>query len=689
MNKSWHRPLLLLLLLVAFALRSWRLDYQELRGDEVFGYFFSLRTLPDIVVATVELHEPHPVASYYLQHFWLGWAGHSEFALRFTSLWFGVLAVALLYALGRGLLTPSAALLGTLLLGISPYALWHSQDARMYSMSLALTLASTLLMVRWLQRQRRRLALAYVAVTLLTLHTHYFAAFVLVAQNLFVTGRALLMPRLRLAWVNWLILQITVAFFYGPWLLRVQTILRDYDGNGDSPGFVAMLWRSLSVFAVGESTPLPQRPWWAWLAACLLLAGTAALWRRGADGRRSLALLGLYLGVPLLATWWSATQRPIFNERYLVGALPGFCLLVGAVVEWWGRFGAAAHRLKPVADRQNALKRIGAWVIAGRGQMAGLARVEWWGRAGAAAHRLKPVADRQNALKRIGAWGIVARGQVAGLVVVALLGILIGGELFALQRYYGDPAYSKTRGWRALAATLAQWSVEMPADQVRIAQNFPDPTLWYYDQGAVEHIVLPPGARDEVGAQAAVQALAVAGVKWVLLPRQPAPNWDDREIATHALATAYDQAVETQVGVWPLTLYSRPPQSLTPLAVTFQNGLALAGFAIQGEQLVPNGALVIYLAWQAAAATLTGSEKVFVQLLDSQGQLVAQQDQPLTINRTANGMPPPTVYGILLPESLSTGPYRLIAGLYDPAITGAPRLLTDTGADFIMLHEFE
>lgn len=645
MNRSWHRPLLLLLLLVAFALRSWRLDYQELRGDEVFGYFFSLRTLPDIVAATVELHEPHPVASYYLQHFWLGWAGHSEFALRFTSLWFGVLAVALLYALGQGLLTPSAALLGTLLLGVSPYALWHSQDARMYSMSLALTIASTLLMIAWLQRQRRRLALAYVAVTLLALHTHYFAVFILVAQNLFVTGRALFMPRLRLTWVNWLILQITVAFFYGPWLLRVQTILRDYEGNGDSPGFGAMLWRSLSVFAVGESTSPGQRLWWAWLAGGLLLGGALTLWRRGADGRRTLALLGLYLGVPLLATWWSATQRPIFNERYLVGALPGFCLLVGAVVDWWGRSGVAVPRLKPGPDRQIVLKRISAGVIA-------------------------------------------ARGQVAGLLWVVLLGILLGGELISLQRYYVDPAYSKTRGWRELATTLEWWTAGLPAERVRIAQNFPDPTLWYYYEGAVEHLVLPPGPQDETGAQAAIQALADGGVERIILPRQPAPNWDDRGIAAQALGTFYDLALETQVDVWPLTLYSRPPQSLTPLRVTFQNGLALEGFAVQGKTLVPGGALVVYLAWQPVAATLTGSEKVFVHLLDGQGQLVAQQDQPLTVNSTANRMLP-TVYGILLPKSLPIGPYRLIAGLYDPTITGAPRLLTDTGTDFIMLTEFE
>jgi len=132
-----------LLLLLAFALRVFRLDFQELRGDEAFGYFFSLRSYDDIIATTLALREPHPVGSYFLQHIWLGWAGHSEFALRFVSVWFGVLAVALLYRLARRLeLSPSTASVAALLLAASPYAVWHSQDARMYSILLALTLAN-------------------------------------------------------------------------------------------------------------------------------------------------------------------------------------------------------------------------------------------------------------------------------------------------------------------------------------------------------------------------------------------------------------------------------------------------------------------------------------------------------------------------------------------------------------------
>ncbi len=139
--------------LVAFGLRAFRLGYQELRGDEALGRLFSLESLPKLVRQTIELAEPHPVASYVVQGEWLKLAGHTEFALRFVSAWFGVLAVALIYRLARRLgLGKGAAALAGGLLAISPYAIWHSQDARMYSISLALTLASTLLMLEALAR---------------------------------------------------------------------------------------------------------------------------------------------------------------------------------------------------------------------------------------------------------------------------------------------------------------------------------------------------------------------------------------------------------------------------------------------------------------------------------------------------------------------------------------------------------
>ncbi len=655
MSRSRVRGLLLLILLLGWGLRLWRLDYQELRGDEVFGYFFSLRPFDDMVQATVDLQEPHPVASYVVQQEWLGWAGHSEFALRFSSVWFGLLAVVLLWRLAQALTLPTTtALLATLLLAISPYTIWHSQDARMYSMSLALTTASTWLMIGWLQRQRRSWAIAYTVVSWLALHTHYFSVFVLVAQNLFVVTRLFLIPvvktlvfsqeeerlksllRLsaRFTLINWLTLQATIAFFYGPWLLRVQGTLTNYHGNGDSPSLGDMTRRAGSVFLVGESVPAEQQLWWALLAGALLIWGGVCLVRAGANGQRTLLLLSFYLGVPLLATWWSAMQRPIFNERYLVAAAPPFYLLLAV----------------------------------GLGQSGWLAG---WG-----ARRLKPASATQSALKRTGLRAVI----VVGVWLVLVLGLVL-----SLQRHYSDPVYSKTRGWRTLAATLVQWSAGLPPEKVRLAQNFPDPTLWYYYRGDVTHLVLPPGAKDEAGARAAVQGLRTAGVERVLLPLQPAINWDDRGIAAGTLATAYQLLYEAPIGVWPVQLYVAPPTNLMPVDVAFQNGMKLVGIATQPATMTSGNVLAVALDWQGNGATLSGTEKVFVQLLNSAGQLVAQDDQPLSLPTKQPIMSSLALYGILLPVTLPPGDYQLIAGLYDPAQPGAPRVLTTAGVDHTVI----
>lgn len=612
----------LLVVMLAFFMRVHLLDYQELRGDEAFGYFFAQRTYSGMIEATFELHEPHPVASYYLLKGWLTLSGDGEFALRFPSVWFGVLAVALTGRLARRLgFRCRPTLLAAGLLAISPYTIWHSQDARMYSMSLALTTAAVWLGVETLQRQRAKWGLAYAAVAWLALHTHYYAAFVLVALNLFVLTRAIFVPRTRANFPTWILWQMVVGALYLPWLAGAATIVGGYVGNGDSPDFWTMLQRSLSVFAVGESTPFDQRTVWAAVAAALLgIGGVRLLWGSAAD-RRNLWLLVCYLAVPVLATWWSAQHRPIFNERYLVASAPPFYLFIAAAFD--GR-------------------RFDGWKELG---------LRW--------------------------------------LSLGLLAVLVAGMMLSLYRHYHDPVYSKTRGWRDLAAAFAQLSAGLPLDQMRIAQNFPDPTLWFYYRDPVKHVVLPPAPHDEAGAQAQIDMLAEADVRRVLLPVQPAPNWDDRDIAGAALANGpYDRVFEQQIGVWPLRVYAGQPSlnMENSLDGEFENGIRLDGVSnIPSTPLPPGASLAPTLF--AAVPELENYEtlKVTVQLLDGTGRLVAQQDLPLTVWRTGSGVARIRTYGVTLPPELAPGEYRLIAGLYDGAVEGAPRVRTITGEDAIEL----
>ncbi len=618
------RLLALAAVLIALALRLWRLDFQELRGDEALGFLFSLAPWTEIVRTTLVLREPHPVASYLLQHVWLLVAGHGEFALRFISAWFGALAVALIYRLGRQLrLGWPTSILAAMLLALSPYAIWHSQDARMYSISLALTLASTVLALQALREPRWRNWLAYVVITWLALHNHYFSVFILAAQNLFVLGIAVFDRSWRRLIGRWLLAQMAVCLLYLPWLIAARDTLATYHGNGDSPGFGAMWVRALSVFAVGETAPVEQRLLIALLASVLLVIGSIRLLRAGGRLRQALFLLALYLAVPLLATWLSALSRPIFNERYLVAAVPAFYLLVAAAVA-----GPASQPLPGAQQKsRNPLAPFLQWVTA------------------------------------------------------ATLVVLVANAGMSLHRYYTDPNYSKTAGWRALAAMLTQFSTGLPADRVRLAQSIPDPTLWYYYQGDVEHLVLPPAAHDEIRARAEVARLVEEGVERVVLAVQPAAYWDERGIAQAALASEYELLTEVQVGNWPVQVYTRSLSEPQPLGVTFANGLALTAAGSQAQTLSPGDTVLVQLRWEGSPAGLNGSEKISLQLLDGAGRLVAQADQPLGAGQVGVT----TSYPLALPLLLQPGNYRLILAVYDPGREGAPRLLTTAGDDHVEL----
>ncbi|MEZ4656021.1 MAG: glycosyltransferase family 39 protein [Caldilineaceae bacterium] len=626
---------LLAILLSAFGLRVWLLGGQELRGDEAFGYFFSQMGFEEIIKQTLALQEPHPVASYFLQKIWLSWAGHSEFALRFLSAWFGVAAVALVYRLGAALrLGNVRAQAAAALMAVSPYGVWHGQDARMYSMSLALTVCSTWLALEWInsawttdQLRRRLVGAGYLLISWLALQTHYFALFVIVAQNLFAListaqvslvqtagGGALAQkqPPYLQRILPWLALQIALGLLYLPWLLQVRMILGGYVGNGDSPAFLNMLTRSVTTFAVGESLAAPESWLFAAAAGLLLLMGSARLARGGDTGKRAALLLLLYLLAPLLATWVGSLQRPIFNERYLVSSAPPFYLLVAAALP-----NVAVPLTKFLSIKSS-------------------------------------------------------------LFVMWFLLVVSGGMGLSLYNHYTNPNFSKTIGWRELSATLERMAAGLPVDDVRMVENFPDPTLWYYYEGPVEHLVLPPAQHDADGANREVAALGRTGR--VVLVVQPADNWDDRSIAQSALSTRYRLLAETKAGAWPVQIYTLPPQNLPPSNQPFQNGVVLAGVAQAPTTIVPGGLLAVHLGWNLGAATLTGSEKVFVHLVGPDGQLVAQNDRPLLVNSATEFV---SSYGILVPADAPAGEYRLLVGLYDPNLDGAPRVLTNEGADAV------
>src|SRR6185436_17648934 len=85
-NFELSKILLLLVIMLGFALRLYRLGADSLWYDETVSAFLATQSIPDLIAHTAR--DIHPPAYYLLLHLWSLVAGQTEFALAFFSLIF-------------------------------------------------------------------------------------------------------------------------------------------------------------------------------------------------------------------------------------------------------------------------------------------------------------------------------------------------------------------------------------------------------------------------------------------------------------------------------------------------------------------------------------------------------------------------------------------------------------------------
>ena len=194
-----------LICLLAFAVRVWHLPNPQFNGDEGFTYLLASLSYSDLARKIIEIGEPQPIGSFFLEKFWLDRGGSSEFNLRLLNVCFGVLAVAMMWRLFRSanlsggaanldevigskrhLTGFTGAFAAALILTFNPFGLHHSREYRTYAMALALSLACMLALLAYAQRPHWRQALLVVGCSWAAIQAHYVAGFVLAALNIAV-----------------------------------------------------------------------------------------------------------------------------------------------------------------------------------------------------------------------------------------------------------------------------------------------------------------------------------------------------------------------------------------------------------------------------------------------------------------------------------------------------------------------
>ncbi|HJW83301.1 MAG TPA: glycosyltransferase family 39 protein [Anaerolineae bacterium] len=335
-----HAWLVVLIVLCAFALRAYRLDYFALRGDESFTVQFASLPAGELFEG-IRSVEPNPPLYYYALRGWMAVSGQSEFAVRFFSLFFGVLSVPLLYQLGRSIGGRPVGVIAAGILAVNSFQIFHSQDVRNYTLWPMWVIAAWWCLWSALIRRRARYWWGYALFSLLGLYTHYYHAFVVLADNLFV-GSYLVSGWRSQPWRSrpagrgrlvrtWLLIQAALAAGLLIWLAIGSTRAITEIYSGISPSLTDIVVRTLTALTIGESVPRSLEPALAAPALTLIAVGLIVLARKQANAVR---LFALGCVIPLVCVFVVSTLRPLYLPRYLNVTAPAVYVLGAQGFAW-------------------------------------------------------------------------------------------------------------------------------------------------------------------------------------------------------------------------------------------------------------------------------------------------------------------------------------------------------------------
>ncbi len=321
-------------LLLAFGLRVLALNARPIWYDEAFSILLAERDVASIVRGTAA--DVQPPLYYFLLHAWLT-LGENIFLLRFLSVAFSLLVVALVYPLARRWFSARASALAMFFAALAPFQIYHAQELRMY----ALLACGALLYAYGVSHTdaRRRFVFSVVG-AVIALYAHALALLTLVAANGY-----LLFKRAWRAHIELLIAQSVAWLAFAPWWLflpnQVRGIQRAYWTHRPE---LADVLQMLVVF----TTHLPLPPFEFALALFITLAifvlaafELVRAFRRGTPPALGL-VLAFALVPPILMFVLSYGMRPIFVPRGVIASSLAYYIVLAYLV-------ARAPRVLPIA----------------------------------------------------------------------------------------------------------------------------------------------------------------------------------------------------------------------------------------------------------------------------------------------------------------------------------------------------
>lgn len=171
------------LALLGLILRIATIDTRGLWLDEATTIFQTSGTLLQTIQS--QIGGTHPPFFHVLMHYWIYVFGTGEITIRAFATLFGVAAIPVAFWAGTVIYDRRVGLIAASLLTVSPFQIWYSQEARMYTMLMFFALLSVGTFVEALRKNDFGSWTAFFAFSLMGAFTQYLFLLLLIGQGIY------------------------------------------------------------------------------------------------------------------------------------------------------------------------------------------------------------------------------------------------------------------------------------------------------------------------------------------------------------------------------------------------------------------------------------------------------------------------------------------------------------------------
>jgi uncharacterized membrane protein len=330
---------------LSFALRLINLGGRPLWYDEAFAVLYAEKPFATMLHGTVAqvggaAADVHPLFFYSVLHAWMSIVGQSPAAVRALSVLLGTATVVMVYLIARRLFDDMTGLVAAAIGAVSPFAIYYSQEARMYALLGFAAVTATYFFLRAWTDNRWYSWIAFSIFGALTLYAHNLGFAVILALDGWVLWKWFCQRSAR--WQRFLPLLLShllMLALFAPWLVYVPSqfdkIQQAYWVEKPS---VTTLIQSILVFHFAYDNE--ALPGWTLAPALFLsflvpaVAGLEFVRRSRHQGHGyygSLALMLVLAVVPVLLILAVSLIRPVYIVRAVLPSALFYYVLLASL----------------------------------------------------------------------------------------------------------------------------------------------------------------------------------------------------------------------------------------------------------------------------------------------------------------------------------------------------------------------